>query len=233
MANPEVEIIWGGRSWSRNHRKVVRPIISAAADLACSAVEALGVEYKDPKRLSIWKCLRNWPDAGANYSSVDMDIYVRGDHIRHRKVARKIVSHCLTATHEITHAVRREKQPDQDDLIEHIASEGLAYVSEDLVSELLLTKEEIFYFGDCINIKQSISYDRLKSRLRPTELAEARGDTTIDDGLDGWMQFESDSLPPGIIIGITEVYRRLVEGNKFSNIIEWPADQILDLKLEA
>lgn len=229
MANPEIEIAWGGGSWQRGHRKVVRPVVSTVADLAVMTADEMGVTYNEPKKLHVWRCSRTWPEAGSNSSAVDMELYIQVSHIKHRTVARKAIEYYLTTVHELTHAVRRESHPDTNDLAEHVASEGLAYVCEDLATDMFLSDDEKLYHGDLIDPGPSSTYDGLKKSLAgdcSTELLEGQ-DTAV---LDLWLGYETDQMPPGIVVGVTEVYRRLIEGNDFADMVRWPADQILDLK---
>lgn len=228
MDNPGIEIAWGGGIWRKNQKRVIEEPIRCAKDLATYGLEHLGVSYEMPKKLTVFKVAKHCIVAGESKGPVDMDIHIPVHHIKYRKVAAMIAELAETVLHETTHCIRSERY-DFDTLVETAASEGLAYVSEDIVSNALLPAIEASYLGSCIERATSAEYDMAKASLLDCSDLSVPNTPDALAIYEEWFCDDGSGIPPGVLIGVTEVYRRLAEGNTIADMMSWPAEEILDL----
>jgi len=232
MSNPGIELAWGGGRWPKRHKKVVEPTIQTAVDFSSFALEEIGLEYDQPKRVKIWRCARREEIWGSSDGPTDIDVYIRVDHIKHRKVARFLSELTFSLSHELVHAIRSEYS-DEPSLIEHIASEGLAHVAEDTFGHIVLGAENAFQQSNLVSQYSSDSeYSAMRKELFDKRNYAWSRDTEEDEIRSAWLDIDGCGPPPGIIVGITEVQRRLAEGNTIVELMTWPADKILDLSSE-
>lgn len=228
MNNPGIEIAWGGGIWRKNQKRVIEEPIVCARDLATYGLEHLGLTYEQPKKLTVFKVAKHCTIAGESKGPVEMDIHIPVHHIKYRKVAAMIAELAETVLHETAHCIRSE-QFDHETLIETAASEGLAYVSEDLVSNALLPSTEANYLGSCIDLGTSAQYDRVKADLVDNSECSVPDTPEALATYEEWFCDDGYGIPPGVLIGVTEVYRRLKEGNTIAHLMTQPAEEILDL----
>lgn len=230
MANPETELVWGGYGWKPCQKRIVKPHVQAAVELATLAVEDIGIKYNEPKRAHVRRCGRAVIcRAASGLDTTNFELYIRQDLVKHRKIESLCVDTFTAAGHEIVHGARAERY-DIWDLAEEVASEGLAHAAEDLLRSSLSVSDELGYFGDNIDIN-SPNIAEYKQYLQ-NDLSIARNnERRTDDLIDKWFDFEADVMDLGTVLGLVEVYKRLVEGHTITELIEWPADQILDLRV--
>jgi hypothetical protein len=230
MANPKIELTWGGNGWKRSERRAVRPFVECAVELAEGFFDEAGFEYHVAKQATVWRWDRRSTIVGASTNAQDFELYVRHDHIKHRKVAASMQDLALTAVHEALHSIRSEHYDDYN-LMEQVASEGIAYVGEDIAQERLLLPIERFYVGDLVQVAATPLFDQLKSMLAQDDKDSRGDDVLVDKALDAWLPgtYNYAGLPPGLTVGITEIYRRMCEGHELAALMDWPAEQLLDL----
>lgn len=230
MNNPGIEIAWGGGRWPNRQKKVARPTIQTAIDFNSLAIEEIGFDFQQPKKVNIWRCARSEADWASSDGPTDIDVYIRVDHIKHRKVGMFLAEMTIALGHELTHAIRSEHFDDQS-LVEHIASEGLAHVAEDTFSQIVLGSENaVQYFNLVSQYSSESEYAAMRSYLYSNRnYTWTQGDTAEDETFNEWLEVAGSAPPPGIIVGVNEVQKRLAEGNTIVDLMTWPAEQILDL----
>jgi hypothetical protein len=229
MNNPSIELAWGGGRWPKRQKKVVEPTMQTAIDFSRLAIEEIGFEYAQPKRINIWRCGRSEECWGSSDGPTDIDVHIRVDHIKHRKVARFLFDLTLSLGHELVHAIRSEFS-DEPSLIEHIASEGLAHVAEDTLSHIVLGSENAFQQANMVaQYSSTTEYSAMRKAMFDQRNYRWPRDGQDDEVRSEWLDITSDSPPPGIIVGITEVQRRLAEGSTIVELMTRPAEEILDL----
>lgn len=222
--NPEVEVVWGGGGWHRSHRRYMRPFVEGAVELAQDVVGEIGIRYDHPKRARVRRCSNIHPDGGTSTDARDFEVYVREDHYRRRKAARYFCDYMRASLHEIVHSARSERYSGFD-LIENVASEGIAYIAEDLAVAKLDLREERMYSADTMKLRPLIP--SLKGELLVDYDSCVDEDTTAYyDEL--WLK-GSNQIDDGTLVGIAEVHNRLIEGYTIGDIIDWPPERILDL----
>ncbi len=225
MTNPEIEVIWKSCTWQSSHRRIVRPYIEGAVDLAHKTAEHIGLEYDRPKIAKIKRCGNSYPAIGENEDATGFSIFVPVDDYRRRKVARKFSTYVRATVHELTHSARCERFGDWS-LLEEVASEGLAYVAEDLALRELGDDRgacgSISDLGYCNNA-------RVKEELVADSLESESSERALDEVMDKWFNWDLPRLDRGSTFGIIEVKRRLSEGNTFNQLLDWPPEQVLDL----
>jgi len=226
MENPGIEIAWGGGPWRKNHKRVVEQSVLDATELAEYGIEMLDITYVEPKTMTIWRVAKHEPTSGVSYSSKEFDLHVPVHHIKHRKVARQFASLTMTVIHEMTHSIRSEEF-NGDNLIECAATEGLAYMSEDLLSSEILLYDELSFNGERAFIEHGLEYNTVKKQLLNANHASLEDNDRYNREHANW--FGPGSGIMGAVIGVNEVCRRLSEGNEFNELIHWPAEEILDI----
>ena len=70
-------------------------------------------------------------------------------------------------------------------------------------------------------------YDSLKNRLHNSHQVSLEDEERLNIELDQWFSPYGSML--GVALGINEVCRRLSEGNEFNDLMQWPAEAILDV----
>lgn len=226
MENPGIEIAWGGGPWRKNHKRVVKQSVLDATELAEYGVEMLDLRYEEPKTMTVWRVAKHEPTAGVSYSSQEFDLHIPVHHIKHRKVARQFASLTMTVIHEMTHSIRSETFNDEN-LLECAATEGLAYMSEDLLSSEVLLYDELSFNGERAFIKHGLEYNTVKKRLLNAYEVSLDSDDRYNQEHAHWFGPGHEIM--GAVLGINEVCRRLSEGNEFSDLMHWPAEEILDI----
>lgn len=227
MSNPGIEIVWGGDLWRRARRRTVRPVAEEIAELTHAAFEELGVKYDKPKRMSLRRSGNNYPAGGASDGPVDFEIYFRVSDIKRRKVSRKFGQYFVNTAHEMGHNIRRESVDKEWNLVEEVAAEGVAHMAEDLAAAVVLQSGQ---FISNVSILQGVSkttISQLKSQLL-NESGDIHSRNEYDNVSERWFSWQR-TIPPGYVLGVASVYQRLSEGHDFSEVIQWPATQILDL----
>jgi len=220
--NPEVEVIWGGGGWHRSHRRYMRPYVEGAVDLATEAVQSLGIRYSHPKRASIRRCGNSYPAVGENQDQTGFRLFIRNDDYRRHKAAVRFGTYATASAHELTHAARHERFGNWD-LLEEIASEGIAHVAEDLVTQDLGMVEDYLY----MEIVNAMAVDHQAAKRALVMDYEAYGND--DSVIDHWFDWDSPYIDRGVVLGVAEVQKRLVEGHAIGEIIDWPPERVLDL----
>lgn len=225
MSNPEIDIFWKSCTWRRSHRRLVKPFVESAISLAYQTAEHIGIEYEQPKVARIKRCGNSYPAVAENEDATGFSLFVRVDDYRRRKVATKFGAYVMASVHELTHSARYERF-DEWNLLEEIASEGLAHVAEDIASNELGVNGRLPY-GDLIeygygssDIKQSMYCDYLQSLDSEIELERV---------MDKWFDWSSPYVDEGSTIGIIEVQKRIHEGSNINEMLDWPPEQVLDL----
>ena len=226
MENPGVKIAWGGGPWRKNHKRVVRENIYDATELAEHGIDMLDVNYETPKLMTIWRVAKQDPTAGVSHDATNFDIHIPVHHIKHRKIARNFADLTMTIVHEMTHSIRSEKF-EESNIFEDAATEGLAYMSEDLVAPEILVDSEIAFNGVSNHLGHGSDYDSLKNRLHNSHQVSLEDEERLNIELDQWFSPYGSML--GVALGINEVCRRLSEGNEFNDLMQWPAEAILDV----
>ena len=164
MENPGIEIAWGGGAWRKNHKRVVEQNVLDAAELAEYGVEMLDIRYKEPKTMTVWRVAKHEPTAGVSYSSREFDIHIPVHHIKHRKIARQFAALTMTVIHEMMHSIRSEEFKSEN-LLECAATEGLAYMSEDLLSSEILLYDELSFNGEHAFLEHGLEYNKVKNKI--------------------------------------------------------------------
>ncbi len=226
MSNPEIDISWKSCFWRPSHRRLVRPFVEGAIDLAHQTAEFIGIDYSQPKTAQIKRCGNSYPAVAENEDASGFSLFIRVDDYRRRKVEKKFGSYVVASVHELTHSARYERFAGWN-LLEEVASEGLAHVAEDIAStELGLIKQSFFMdlescgYGNYHQAKTELILDIEKS-----EESEEFADFTMGK----WFDWSSPYLDEGSAFGIIEVNKRLAEGNTINELLDWPPDQLLDL----
>lgn len=233
MANPGVELAWAGGIWHSRDRRVVKPTVQTAIDFVQIGFDEIGLSFTEPKCVNVWRCGRSEDTWASSNGPTDIDLHIRVDHIQHRKVPRFLADIALAIGHDTIHAIRSE-YCDDPSLIEHIASEGLAWVGEDPLEHVILGAENASQVADVVALTGSnYQYSNLKAQL-----SKQRDHTWEQDGAEDslrqqWLEPSCRLVPPGLVVGITEVQRRLEEGNTLGDLMTWSAEQILDLGVAA
>lgn len=220
--NPGVEVIWGDGGWHRSHRRYLRPYVEGAVDLATEAVQSLGIRYDHPKRATIRRCGNSYPAVAENQDQAGFRLFVRDDDYRRRKAVARFGVYVTASAHELTHAARCERFGDWD-LLEEIASEGIAHLAEDLVTQNLGIAEDYLY----TEIVSAMG--RNHSKAKHELLLDYQNGKDDDLIIDKWFDWDSPYIDDGVVVGITEVHKRLIEGYTIGDIIDWPAERVLDL----
>lgn len=231
MANPEIQLAWGGGVWKRCDRRVVRPVLESAIALTTDATDYLDLTFAVPKTCSSWRVARRDKFAGECIDVNNFDVHFPVDHIKHRKLGSQLVELTITTLHELTHAIRLEHFQG-DDLIELAATEGLAYVSGDLLTDALFSKGEGHNARSYIDRRHAGQHDNIKSEF--ARLADLEARAVIDDDavceiFDEWFVGSGSGAPRALVFAVGEVNRRLDEGNQFADLMHWPAHELLDM----
>jgi hypothetical protein len=234
MAGPSLELAWGGGVWARRDRRVVEPVVRPALEQVEFALEEIGIGYGEPKTVNVWRCARSEDTWGTARGVSSVDLHIRTDHIKHRKVARFFHELLETTGHELLHTVREEYFPDTGP-VERAASEGIAYSGEDFIETItrgprtgLSIGEAMLCYGTAVN------YNALKSRL--ADLQDYRWpQAMLDDVADDpqrivWFELNGAAPPAGMLVGVIEVQKRLAEGRSLAELMTWPPEEILDLR---
>lgn len=229
MANPEIQLAWGGGGWPSSQRKIVRPTVQTAIDFCGLTYDEIGLSYRLPKVVNVWRCGRNEDTWGTSDGPTSIDLHVRADHIKHRKVGLYFAEYALATGHELAHAVRSEYFNFRS-LIEDIASEGIANVIEDTLDRVIFGDENSMLLADLKGLYSSDDgYSEIRKRLLQNRDHSWSADAKHDEIRDFWLETGGDTPPDGLIVGITEVQRRLQEGNTILELMAMPAEHILDL----
>ena len=226
MENPGIEIAWGGGIWRKNHKRVVEQSVLDATELAEYGIEMLDVNYSEPKTMTVWRVAKHEPTAGVSYSAQEFDLHIPVHHIKHRKIAKQFAELTMTVIHEMTHSIRSEEY-NGDNLLECAATEGLAYMSEDLLSSEILLYDEISFNGEHAFIEHGLEYNSVKKRFVNAHEVSLEDDDRYNIEHENWFGPYSEIM--GAVLGVNEVCRRLSEGNEFRDIMHWPAEEILDI----
>lgn len=220
--NPEVDIIWDDKGWRRSHRRYMRPYVESAINLASDAVQSIGINYNNPKSASIRRCGNSYPAIGENQDDSGFRLFIRVDDYRRRNANKRFGQYVVASAHELTHAARHERYSEWD-LLEEVASEGIAHVAEDFVTlDIGITNKPLY--TEVINT-QKINYQVIKNALMSDYEKYGNSDSNIDK----WFDWDSPYMDEAVVIGIAEVQNRLIEGHSISEIIEWPPERVLDL----
>lgn len=221
MANPEIEIAWGGGQWRPVDRRACRPAVAVALSLASDGLDYFGIECQAPKRAEVCRVGRRYPDSGASSDAKNFELYIQHNPvIKRRKVERFTPFIASTSFHEIVHCVRYEAVP-EDTLLEICASEGIAHVAESQFDKILLSPSEL-------SPQRTPEWD---TGLQ-AELLEAMAlDEGEPDSYEAWFD-NSGSLvypPAGVSLGVLAVQRKVDAGYEIADIITMPTEEILDL----
>lgn len=220
--NPEVEVVWGGGGWHRSHRRYLRPYVEGAVNLASEAVNSLGINFKHPKQASIRRCGNSYPAVGENQDESGFKLFIRVDDYRRRKAAARFGRYVTASAHELTHSARHERFGDWD-LLEEIVSEGIAHTVEDLVLQDLGMTDDYLY-SEIVN-SMNRNHDASKHELIADYSVNGNDDIVVDK----WFDWSSPYMDEGVVIGITEVQNRLIEGHAIGEIIDWPPERVLNI----
>lgn len=228
MANPETEIFWGGCDWRPYHRRYIRPYVEGAVELAHVALEHLGVEYHLPKRVRVRRCGNSFPAAAEHGGDKPntVDLFVRVDDYRRHKAPARFGRYLTASAHELVHAARYERFEGWD-LLEEVASEGLAHVTEDLVScELDII--ENYTYTEIVSL-MGRNWGKIKQNLA-RDYGRIQSDPNMADPIiDSWFDWGSPYMDEGAVLGISAVHQRMIQGHTIGEMINWPAERILDL----
>lgn len=230
FASPEIEFAWGGGKWRRGWKKVVRPVAETAIGLTEDGRDQFGLYYFMPKQLVAWRAGRNCPEVGLSIGPSRMELLFPHIDIKHCKIGSQIALYTTTLFHEFVHCVRAEfYDSDEPDLIEHTASEGLAYVLEDEFSKALLLDPEqdriIEKFGSAD--AESLAYLR-QQLVNNSLLIEKHPDWyhKIDNF---WLGCDGTYVPPGVALGIWSVQALYNQGLTPMELITTPAEDLLGI----
>lgn len=220
--------------WPKRQRRVVEPVVRPALEQVEGVCEDLGLDFREQKTVNVWRCARSEDTWGVARDVTQIDLHIRTDHIKHRKVVRFFDDLTKTVGHELLHTIREEYFVD-DGPIERVASEGLAYSGEDLIEVMCLGGGEGDLIGEAmLRHAKGARYDAVKARLvgmRDHRWPQAMLDNVADDPQRvAWFEMNGNMPPAGVLIGVVEVQRRLSEGNDFAQIMTWPAEEILNLR---
>jgi hypothetical protein len=228
MNSPGIEVAWGGGVWRRSQRRVIEDSIHCAKDLAEYGLDYLGLTYEQTKKLTVYKVAKHSSIAGESKGPVEMDIHIPVHHIKHRKVAATLAGLANTVLHETVHCIRSENF-NTESIVETAASEGLAYISEDIVGNALLPQADPSSLRNLVNIASSVHHDIAKACLLDDDELSLPDTPEAIQVFDIWFGDNCGRIPQGVLIGVTEVCRRLEEGNSIADMMHWPAEEILDL----
>lgn len=222
MANPEIEIAWGGGQWRPVDRRACRDSVSTALALANDGLDLFGIEYHVPKRARICRVARGFPGSGESSGSRNLDLYIpHNPLIKRRKVERYIPHLATTGFHEVLHCVRSEVINKEETLRDTCASEGIAHIAEARFIKLLLPANE----------QDSMVVPPWDIELQ----AELLDVMDMDEGepysYDAWFDNLGTDIYPaaGVSLGVLAVQRKVDAGYEIADIITMPTEEILDL----
>jgi hypothetical protein len=182
-----------------------------------------------PKTLSVFRVAKHHDATGESLGPEEVALYIPVHHIKHRKVGAALSELAVTVHHEVTHSIRSEGFVG-DSLVESAATEGLAYVGEDLLKGELLEQDETYFFRDAVQLFNDGEYAANKALMvKESDLSVPETPEAVEVYKE-WFGLDNRTMPTGIVIGVTEVYRRLQEGNKFAELLAWPPERIIGLR---
>ncbi len=225
----EISIELGGGKWNKGQRDHIIPIVYDAAELAVIGVEEFNLSSSSPlKTAKVFMAVNRFENAGACNNATDFELYFPYRSIKHRKA--ELIADQLPGTvmHELTHCLRFERYPVVT-LTEAIATEGIAYVLEHEFNQITLGEHNFNLFDFLPEISPR-SMKKLLEELGNADFQHAEIDELAVEDFQLWDSPYTDySFASRVdIIGISTVSALRSMGMPFAEIIELPADLIID-----
>lgn len=233
MTAPRVDhqITWGSE-WRPASRRAVAPTVTAAVDLAVSGFPSLDIPLEVPKTFFIRRAVRTFPNAGTSLRPGLIELYLNTDAVKRRKVPQMLGLLSIVSFHEMVHN-ERQAITDRDDLLEHVATEGLAHCADTLYAGLLLEDWEYHNTFDAIRlvspkVANALTAELVSDSQLESEMAQL-GDAAL---FDHWMEQESPEFgfyPAGVVVGAYHVDQRIKQGFNIAEMLHWTPEEILGL----
>lgn len=202
---------------------MTRPIVHEAIYFAAFGVHDMGVPVKNDKRIKVCRTTRGPLSLGVSAGASDIELNIPVTDIRYRILQHKVPYLATTLVHELLHGERFAYYPEDYDLLEHIASEGIAYCGNDQFSQrymgerdcLVASTEENMTAVDASELTSKLADDTYYHYVEATEGSSHT--------FNRWMCLGGI----GNVLGIYHVNRHLKAGLALSDLMMKPAREII------
>ncbi|MEO7364197.1 MAG: hypothetical protein ABIV43_01670 [Candidatus Saccharimonadales bacterium] len=222
MANPEVEL-FRSTGWTNTLWLDAEPLLDESVSNAAASVELLGIGFDYPKTGAVKRFRSRTDDIeGVSTGKTNFElIVVRGEY-EDWPQQQLINRWASVITHEVAHGVRYEHYALSDTKMEHMATEGLAYVTEYLAG---------------MYTTPGMRHRRLaKSELRYNPALGAKFREVVERPNDGRLQKRWATektahayLSDMELHAIQRVYQQWRQGHNLSDLFLAPAKEVLDI----
>ena len=218
--NPPI-VMARGQGWSKNAWEQHLPVIEHAAEKAEQGAQGLGIRFREWKLGTVDRIT---PE-GISYiggRAIDMHTFLLRIDNRIVRPTLRYDSPLLSrdTLHEVIHCTRFEHTGDES-VLELAASEGLAYMADELYRQKYYGKRLVSKFFDF-----DLDADpQLEARI----LDNAQQSTYSQDGERAYFTSSVPNWRGGDLYGIQRVKAQLEKGFTISDLISQPAEDVLGL----
>ena len=225
----ETFITWDNSNWTRAQRRTSASIVGPAIKVAKYGIDAMGISASIPYKTA--RICKKGPidsSRGETDSATRFDLKFSAQDVRRNKIHRAAEQVPPIIFHELLHTIRFENYMDWT-LAETAASEGIAYVLEDIFEKehYILTDDDSLESA-IQNTTRNRRYARkLKHMLYETDAAFTDYDDLDDKFIHAWDDISIVGFSPLEFMGIMAVRRGLELGNTPSDLLQAKASDIL------
>ncbi len=238
MPVASAEIVWKGNNWSHEQREYVQPGVIEAIGIAESALRDFELETALPSSLRLYNAPPSCKSLATCLDNGKVDLRIPRNIIMGHKMKGFIVSIASSLCHEAVHDFREQVHPGNYLMIPRAADEGLAHTFESMMAGRFMSrtqfKKELKRAFDPLDARTE---DKQRKAFRADarkELALVRcgkiKETKMNSYYKPWFEkLVKGSVPKGEKLGIMAVGRHLSLGVYPRELLQMPADEIMDM----
>lgn len=223
MASPEVSIkrSWG---WTTPLWEAKKPILQRSVAKATMGMGYLGIRWDEPKigRVVRYKCIDGLEEDGFAVDALNFTLNVVTNKGETPRAVRRAAEWSSVIVHEIVHCARMEEVGGQQ-LVERVATEGLAYLGEHGYIEKFCSKQVLSrFFSGCDFAKDPVLHEGF---LAIQDVPYVYGSASLE-----WFSAKTIlDVPNGALFGVQRVHHQLERGHTLADLVRQPAGDVLGL----
>lgn len=227
MPTPGIERRWGyGFDQKPRKCEIVRPFVREALKLTKEGLEDLELEINDRKY--VWIEQRDACDKWAGGArGKTANVSIPAVEVRRRRV--DVVWLASYMLHEVVHLIHNDYVPGQG-MLETAASEGLAHIAQyDFANELLYRAGRR---GPPHRLVEKVrALPKREINKLESEFWKASARPYTEERFEDWFSRYAPPVgyPRGVVVGVSAVLRQLNQGYEIPELIQLPADEVLDV----
>jgi hypothetical protein len=194
--------------------------------MAVNGLDNIGVPICTPKRFHVRRAVRNFEDAGCSFGNGLIELYLSTEAVKRGKVPRMLGLLSVVSLHEMLHDERYNLFP-RDDLVEFVATEGIAHYGDTLFARSTLGRQK--YHDSIMAARQLITEAQLQA-LRESLYEDNQVSDDNDAIFELWFEKERAEVlhyPMGVLLGLRCVDYHISAGATLPEMLHWSPEEVV------